>query len=383
MEVSGSIKLFGGLDAIKHLLAAGLREQQVTAHLCVAPTALAALWLARHKEDDVLSRETLVGRLSRVPLEAAEWPEKTQKLLKNMGIRTLGDCMRLPRDGFARRIGLQYLHELDKSQGSYDLRHELEPAIKLNAHIEFADEVFSTALLVNAGKKLIAGLVESLQKHQIQIQGFDCVLHHRDRAMTVEHINLAEPTQNEERFVRLFTDRLEQIRLSAPVVALDVRAGPAEPMIASHGNLFGRADGLDPGSAQSSLIERLQARFGMENLYGVDLVDEHRPEAAWSKSRQFLRQRRPPLAVGRVEERPLWILPVPRRLSNTPDNRPCYRSREPLRIEQGPERIESGWWDGGEIGRDYYMASGSHDEKLWIFQDHCASRDWYLHGFFG
>jgi len=383
MEVSGSIKLFGGLGAIKHLLAAGLREQRITAHLCAAPTALAALWLARHEEDGVLSREALVGRLSRVPLEAAEWPEKTQKLLKNMGIRTLGDCMRLPRDGFARRIGLQYLHELDKSRGSYDLRHELEPVIELRARIEFADEVSSTALLVNVGKKLIADLVEDLQKRQIQIQGFDCVLHHRDRTMTVEHINLVEPTQDEERFVRLFTDRLEQMRLPAPVVALDMRAGPAEPVIASHGSLFGHADGLDPGSAQSSLIERLQARFGMENLYGMDLVDEYRPEATWSKSRQFLRQRRPPLAISRARERPLWILPAPRRLSSTPDNRPCYKSHEPLRIEQGPERIESGWWDGREIGRDYYKASSSHDERLWIFQDHCASRDWYLHGFFG
>ncbi len=121
----------------------------------------------------------------------------------------------------------------------------------------------------------------------------------------------------------------------------------------------------------------------MESLYGMTLVDEHRPEAAWSKSKQILkRNRRPPLAVGETPRRPLWLLPAPQRLSRTADNLPCYESRKPLRIEQGPERLEGGWWDGHDIGRDYYVATSTHGERLWIFRDHRPDRDWYLHGFF-
>lgn len=383
LEIGGSLKLFGGIEPIKEALAAVFQQQQITAHFCAAPTALAALWLVRSGGGDVLSHEKLAGSLSCAPLEATRWPDKTRALLKSMGIRTLGDCMRLPRDGFARRVGRQYLNELDKSRGSHDLRHEFEPALELSEHCEFIHETTSMTLLADQGKQLIARLVEDLRKRQIQIPGFECVFHHLDRSLTIERMNLAQPTSDQERLVRLFTDRLEQIDLSAPVVALSLKAGSVEPAVASSGVLFEDLDGVESEFAKSGLIERLQARFGMESLYSMDLVDEHRPEAAWSKSRQFLqRKRRPPLAVGGVLQRPLWLLPAPQRLPCTADNLPCYESRKPLRIKHGPERIESGWWDGGEISRDYYVACSAHGEKLWVFQDHCPNRGWYLHGFF-
>jgi protein ImuB len=383
LEIGGSLRLFGGAGPIKGPLADVFQQQQITAHFCAAPTALAALWLARSGGSDVLSREELVGSLSSTPLEATAWPDKTRALLRSMGVRTLGDCMRLPRDGFARRVGRQYLDELDKSRGSHDLRHEFEPALELSVHCELSHETTSMTLLASRGKQLIARLVDDLYRRQIQIPGFECVFHHVDDKLAVETLNLAEPTRQKERLERLFTDRLEHIHLSAPVVALSLKAGPAEPAVASSGALFVNPDGAEPEFDRNSLIERLQARFGMESLYGMALVDEHRPEAAWSKSKQFLqRKRRPPLAAGETPHRPLWLLPAPQRLSRTADNLPCYESHRPLRIEHGPERIESGWWDGGDIGRDYYVASSTHGERLWIFQDHCPNRDWYLHGFF-
>ena len=54
----------------------------------------------------------------------------------------------------------------------------------------------------------------------------------------------------------------------------------------------------------------------------------------------------------------------------------------PLLLEHGPERIESGWWDGGDVRRDYYRASNPRGAMLWVYQD-LRSQDWYLHGVFG
>jgi protein ImuB len=178
-------------------------------------------------------------------------------------------------------------------------------------------------------------------------------------------------------------DRLEQMRVHAPVVALSIKTGLVEPAHVSHGALFEGSSEHDPRSAGSSLIERLQARFGMKNLYGMDLVDEHRPEAAWSRSRHLRHERHGLLAIGQARRRPLWILPAPRPLSSTVDGLPCYKSRRPLRLECGPERIESGWWDDGGIERDYHIALSDHDERLWVFRDRSSmNRGWYLHGFF-
>jgi protein ImuB len=47
----------------------------------------------------------------------------------------------------------------------------------------------------------------------------------------------------------------------------------------------------------------------------------------------------------------------------------------------GPERIETLWWRGPSVRRDYYrvaLESGSH---LWIFR-RLTDRRWFLHGAF-
>jgi protein ImuB len=50
------------------------------------------------------------------------------------------------------------------------------------------------------------------------------------------------------------------------------------------------------------------------------------------------------------------------------------------KIESGPERIEHGWWDGGDVQRDYFVARTSNGADLWIYHD-LQNRNWYLHGF--
>jgi protein ImuB len=47
------------------------------------------------------------------------------------------------------------------------------------------------------------------------------------------------------------------------------------------------------------------------------------------------------------------------------------------------ERIETGWWDGKDVMRDYYCALDIRGVKLWIFRECSPPHAWYLHGFFG
>ena len=49
-------------------------------------------------------------------------------------------------------------------------------------------------------------------------------------------------------------------------------------------------------------------------------------------------------------------------------------------LEQGPERIESGWWDGKGVARDYYIAR-AQGYRWWVFQER-HTKNWYLHGVF-
>lgn len=385
MEVNGSLKLFGGLETIKEALRAEFERRQITAYLCAAPTALAALWLVRHRNHDVRLPEKLVGSLSALPLSVTGWPESTQSSLQSMGLQTIGDCLRLPRDGFIRRIGRQYLLQLDQSLGGYDPWPEFRPSQRLSSVLEFPDEITDPVALACAGGNLIENLVKVLRKRQIGIESFEIVFRHLHRSATVERIKLVGLTQDRERFLRLFLDRLERIFLPAPVIALALRTGRVEAAVEHNATLF--RDSAQPGREESidRLVERLRGRLGATCIYGISLVKEHRPEAAWKKSVDLFSQTSPGAAVISpwAHHRPLWILPRPLPLLSTAGGFPRYHGREPLQTLSGPERIEAGWWSGEDISRDYYMAANSKGEKLWIYQNRCADRNWYLHGIFG
>jgi protein ImuB len=69
--------------------------------------------------------------------------------------------------------------------------------------------------------------------------------------------------------------------------------------------------------------------------------------------------------------RPTWLLerPIP------------LRGREPL-ILAGPERLETGWWDDGEVCRDYYVVETSLGQHAWAFCPPGEQSGWMIHGWF-
>jgi len=141
------------------------------------------------------------------------------------------------------------------------------------------------------------------------------------------------------------------------------------------------------------LLERLRARLGVERVFSVCLVPEHRPELAWRVAEPVLpgtgnapgAMRRLPreshLACAPVAPRPLWILAEPQRLQER-DGSPWHEGG-PLELVSGPERIESGWWDGGDVRRDYYVATGRGGVRLWVYRERDPGGGWWLHGVFG
>jgi protein ImuB len=75
----------------------------------------------------------------------------------------------------------------------------------------------------------------------------------------------------------------------------------------------------------------------------------------------------------------LWLLPRPRLLENR-DHRPWWDGE--LHLGEERERIETGWWDGFEVARDYFVATTVKGERLWIYRELKGRRRWFLHGLF-
>lgn len=383
LEVQGSLKLFGGVAAVKRKLAAEIGRRRIRCNLCAAPTPSAALWLARYAEADVLAADVLAGRLGAVSLAATRWPEDVLALLAEMGLLTVGDCLRLPRDGFARRVGTQYLGQLDKALGKQaDPRPEFRVPSGLGGTIEFSGERTGTAVFAGALENIVTRIAADLRHRQCQAQSLRIVFQHARRPATVSLLQLVEPAHELPRLLDPLIARLERLVMPAPVVAVGVHADELVAMRIEEAMLFtsGGLPGQAPASA-AALVERLRGRFGVEGVYGLGLAREHRPERAWIKiTDQLLR--------GAVDEtlqqplvpaRPLWILPAPLPLSAADLSR-ATASNEDGQAE--PERIESGWWDGRDAKRDYYAVTTAQGQRLWIYQDRHSSH-WYLHGLFG
>jgi protein ImuB len=351
-EVSGSLRYFGGIAPLLRALDDGVAELGLEPSLATADTPRAALWLAR--ADGPAALEAL-------PLEVTRWP---LDFFRSIGLATVGEVMRLPRAGLARRCPAGVLAELDAALGEREEpRRFFTPPASFDARLELPGEVTHSEALVFAARRLLVQLAGLLAARHAGVRSFVLHLidgHGRSAPATVR---LASPSRDVERFVRLLRERLATLELREPVQAIRVAAGDFAP-------LAGRSMGfLDDAAVEqenwSQLLERLQARLGREAVYGLTTVPDHRPEHAWRRidpgdwdPREF----RP------LGPRPAWLLREPRRL-------------EPGRFEllAGPERIECGWWDGDEAKRDYFVARLAPASLAWIYRE---QGDWYLHGLF-
>jgi len=381
LEVRGSLRLFNGLEALRATVAGELRALGHEARMACAPTARAALWLARAGvEQPVLTAIELRQALAAIPVQRLGWPPRTVRTLLQTGLRTVGDCLRLPREGFARRLGPERLRELDQALGRHpEPQRPCEPRARCSARLELPAETTDAALLLEGFLQLLQGLKRALVSRQASVRRVWCRLAHPDGNETRLCLALHQPATGHAtgHLAGLLRLRLETLVLPGPVLNLALQAD-LEPGQAPAGtDLLGRS--LRPDDGVQTLLERLRARLGTRAVQGLALRADHRPEQAWRSVADLPAEAgvREPLVASR--SRPVWLLPEPERLGLMA-GQPGWQG--PLRLEHGPERIESGWWDGGDVRRDYYRAGNPRGAVLWVYQD-LRNRGWYLHGVFG
>jgi len=379
LEVRGSLRLFGGLDALLDRIVAAASGLGHVVRVAIAPTPLAARWLATVPDDAVrprcLSLSGLAATLGPLPLDALELPDARMRRLAGFGVRSVGDLLRLPRAGLARRLGAGFADMLARALGErpdprvrFRFPEHFRQAIELPAAIEDASRLLFVA------RRLVLCLCGWLAERMGGVTVCEFRLSHVRTATTILRLELATPTRDAERIGRVLRERLERLILAAPVVRIELLAAHCEALPGRSGGLFGDAA---TGEGVPQLVERLQARLGPDNVRGLAVGIGHRPEVASLLVAPDEGRGRSGLAP-----RPCWLLPQPQALREE-----CGRPQHhgPLTLLAGPERIESGWWDEGEndavgdVRRDYFIAISSRHEWLWIFR---CPEGWFLHGFY-
>lgn len=388
LEIAGSLRLFGGLKSLRRQIAAGLEAQGFTAGLAITPTPLSATWLARHGQRACIrDAANLMPVLRRLPLNCVDWPAATTTALRGMGIRTVGDCFRLPREGFARRFGSRRLMELDQAIGRLpDPRTAWRAPERFAMDYEMTEEQGDRELLLAICATLLDEQERFLTARQQGTQKITLRFFHLRAAATTIKVGAAEAERSAQHWLDLVRIRFEQLELPEPVIAVRLEAGEGRARKSRSKSLaLGAKPARSLEYSMRQLAERLAARMGNEAVHGVHAVAEHRPQYAWRAQDVLNAAEKPgpgPLSNG--APRPLWLLPEPEPLT-VREGYPWYEGR--LCLLSGPERLETGWWDADGISRDYYRAFNPRGRRLWVFRVRERQRAdagyWYLHGYFG
>lgn len=378
LEIGGSLHYFGGLEALRQQIDSALAQQMWHVQSGIAPTPTAALLLARANDSTpVIHHAELGTRLGHLSVNTLALSNKQAMALQGLGCRSIDGLRSMPADGLARRLGRPLLRQLQCAFGERaDPCEYWAPSPTFSAKEDLTDESWQTHIPLAMLSTMIDQLCQRLQRLHAEVSTLAIELQHRQRPPTTLNVGVLTPTRDAPRLKELLAQHLDNLTLKAPIIAVACTAGPFTVSQDAPQDLLAA---LDPAETQraswQTLVEDLSSRLSKDRVRGLQLCDEHRPEYAWQYSApaQQSDTSLPPMP------RPLWLLEQPRPLA-APQGQPQYHGQ--LVLEQGPERIESGWWDGHDIRRDYYLASNTHGERLWIFRDRRKAGRWYLHGLF-
>ncbi|MEM7217533.1 MAG: DNA polymerase Y family protein [Pseudomonadota bacterium] len=379
LEISASLKLFGGLETLLARIATQLDALGHDGLLTVAPTPLAALCLGRWRQRDGAAPARLLPgtrpwqhALETMPVSALGLEPRQGEQLDNMGLRACGALLQLPSKAIAQRFGTTLSARLARLTGAHpDPRPTIDPPARFGHSLHLLEACTSKAALLFPIKRLCGEFGHWLVGQQLGVSRWRWTVadHAGDRAQVDVHAS--QPLQSPTELLRLTQWRLERATLPAEVLDLRLESLGLAPWSRPSESLFPELGNGPNDTPPLELLDLLRARLGERICSGIAPHPDHRPEAAWCEAPPGKRLAAP---GAPSHSRPLWLLEAPR---------PIPRGR--LALLHGPERLQGGWWET-TARRDYYIARLKDRAGLpaggrcWVFVD--PRERWFIHGHF-
>ena len=380
----------------------------------------------RHRRWAVVPRGEAAARLAELPIAALRIDEATAAAIAEVGIDTIGGVLALSPRSLASRFPPLLRRRLAEFQG-----HVAEPIVPPGGEaLPQESQAFDFPVrTVDLDEQQLLGLIDGLVGRCLAplvargegVLALQVRLEHGARmavAPTVIDVGLFRPTASRQHLVELVRLRLARQRLPVEIDGVAVELIAAGAVACRQRLLFGGGvGGLESSDADAEvamLLDRLAGRLGRTAVFEPHVVGDAQPEHAWIAAPPA-RPRQPaardgsraprdrvsrsgargyavprPMPGGR---RPIWMPPRPVPLDGpegevmavAPDGPPArFRLGDvPHRIVQahGPERIETAWWRGPTVRRDYYVVETDSGERFWLFR-RLRDGGWFLHGMF-
>ncbi|MCC9642666.1 DNA polymerase Y family protein [Rhodopirellula sp. JC740] len=371
--------------------------------------------------------------LQTLPPSALRLNPTDVETLHRLGIDTVGSLLRLPRNGLATRIGHGLCQRIAQALGEID-----EPILAIDLPTEHAAELEleyptdAVDLLRDRIIRLIDSATQNLRPLNRGVLRLRCQVEFTESPPVTLESGLFSPTLDLNHLSNLMIGAFESHHIASKVSHLRIGVLQDAPLASTQPSIFGPGfenDAQTDWTRQTDvarLIDSLSGRLGEDAVRGVRINRDPLPENAvtefpltQSRGRKLAtarpkRNRSKPRSGNQPPDsplprtghragvptatdagrRPLQLHTSPQRITPlshgkepVPENQfpPRFRFRGrvwDVRQHWGPERIETRWWQGPMIRRDYFRVEFQDGTRWWIFRDLNQPADWQLHGWF-
>jgi protein ImuB len=361
--------LFGGEEALLQEVAKEMARLEYDAHLAVAGTIGAAWARAVYQEP--------------LPICALRLPAETIDLLSQLGVVHIEQLLQLPRASLPARFGEHLVLRLDQFQGTAAeciVPHRPPPEFIVERVPEYAVESREALeqIVLDLVQRLAAGLAER-RKGAVQLS---CRLD--TRPPLVLRVGLYRPSAKPSHLWDLLRLQLGQ-PLPGPVARVTLAAALTAPLQNSQQELF---EGSQREAARQFelFVDRMSSRLGTDAVVRPQFTVDPLPERAVEYVPVLQAKKQKPRELpahrpGILHSPPIALTAI----SVVPDGPPIsFRFAGQSHVVArwwGAERIESGWWRGPHVRRDYYRVETKSGHRYWLFR-RLADGAWFLHGEF-
>jgi protein ImuB len=440
LEAGTVLHLFGGarglLSAVgRHFEKAGYMIRQA-----IASTPGKAWGLARFAESD-FPDEALFDAL---PVEALRLPADVVSNLQQLGVQRISELRKLPRAGLLSRFGESLTRRLDQADGLVgEVVEGIYPPPDYRAAETLDYPVSDRDSVLVVLERMIRRLCEEMRGKQRGGLVWHCRLSSPQQPPSELAVRLFRPTAVATHILPLVATQLDgmfrekgikksrgvhQRTTGFGVVDFEVSVRNCVLLAERQRELFDENPRRDL-LALGQLIDRLSSRLGAEQVVrprlqkgtmaedaalfeplagrareqeaerrssGAAAASRRRPRRGKTASQDQMTGQQARLSgCGGLSplQRPLVLLPEPRAIDAVSvDGRPSTDINVPMFLliggERwlvqrcwGPERIETAWWRGPTVRRDYWRIEVQTGRWLWVFRD-LRKRKWFLHGEF-
>lgn len=354
------IRYYEGLENIWQVLINELSAANVRYRFGVGWSIEAAKTLAMNNANQLFHCNKQIRKaLAACPLSATELTDKQQHALKRVGIQSLQQLLDVPASELGRRFDntlISYLCALRAE--TFPRVNYYSPPDTFFSLIEPSYEISHTEQLLPFVRNLTDEFLMYARLRNKCSQQLCFTFCFREAPPLEMTVGSATPLFKLKQWESLASLKLEQIVLPAPVIKLTLRVNNLEDVDEQTTDFF---NNRVHEFAQKQLISRLQARLGESVIQYPYAGNDYRPDQLSS------------VAPKKIE-------------INAPHPLPCISLMSPApldespHIEFGPVRIQTGWWDGNNVKRDYFIGRTEDGRRLHLFRDSAGA--WFISGMY-